>query len=86
MVKACDELTGLGVPLEDIRYLYPGGTTTNLVLTCNLRTLGELNVKRAQNKAAQWEIRELVQKMVDLAVEDMPWWGECLDPAGNENR
>ncbi|NCC97660.1 MAG: FAD-dependent thymidylate synthase [Synergistales bacterium] len=76
--KGCGRLSDLGVPQEDVRYLYPEGTTTNLVLTCNLRTLGELNEKRAQNNAAQWEIRELVQNMVDLVVGDFPWFGECL--------
>ena len=74
----CDRLLGAGFPKEDVRYLYPEGTTTNLVLTANLRTLGELNEKRAQNKAAQWEIRELTQRMIDLAVADIPWFGECL--------
>ncbi len=36
VVKACDELTGLGVPLEDIRYLYPGGRALFLPSPCPL--------------------------------------------------
>lgn len=55
----------LGVPEEDIRYLYPQGTITNMVFTCNMRELKHIAEERLCNRA-QWEIREIVKCMVDL--------------------
>lgn len=56
----------LGVPEEDIRYLYPQGTTTNMVFTCNMRELKHIAEERLCNRA-QWEIRGIVECMVELA-------------------
>ena len=56
----------LGVPEEDIRYLYPQGTITNMVFTCNMRELKHIAEERLCNRA-QWEIREIVKCMVELA-------------------
>ena len=57
-----------GVPNEDARYILPNACTTDLYLSCNLRELIHICNERLCSRA-QWEIRELVEKMV-----------KCLDP------
>ena len=59
-----DELQALGVPNEDARYVLPNACTTKLYLSCNLRELIHIANERLCTKA-QWEIRELVNEMVD---------------------
>lgn len=76
--EACNQLKRMGAPLEDIRMLYPEGTTTNLVLTANLRTLGELYKKRVDTPGAQWEIKELVTQIIEEVNKESPWLGEIL--------
>lgn len=53
------------IPKEDARYILPNACTTDLYLSCNLRELIHIANDRLCSKA-QWEIRELVQKMVAL--------------------
>lgn len=52
-------------PNEDARYILPNACHTDLYLSCNLRELIHICNERLCSRA-QWEIRELVQKMVDL--------------------
>jgi thymidylate synthase (FAD) len=52
-------------PNEDARYVLPNACCTDLYLSCNLRELIHIANERLCSKA-QWEIRELVQKMVAL--------------------
>ena len=52
-------------PNEDARYILPNACTTELYLSCNLRELIHIANERLCCKS-QWEIRELVQKMVAL--------------------
>ena len=59
------ELVALNVPNEDARYVLPNACTTSLYLSCNLRELIHIANERLCSRA-QWEIRELVQKMVAL--------------------
>ena len=54
-----------GIDKEDIRYILPNACCTDLYLSCNLRELIHICNERLCSKA-QWEIRELVKKMVDL--------------------
>lgn len=60
-----DKLISLGVPQEDARYILPNACETSLYLSCNLRELIHIANERLCTRA-QWEIRELVQKMVEL--------------------
>lgn len=64
------ELTSCGVPNEDARYVLPNACETSLYLSCNLRELIHICNERLCVKA-QWEIRELVQKMVELVPEEL---------------
>jgi thymidylate synthase (FAD) len=65
-----DELQALGIPNEDARYILPNACTTDLYLSCNLRELIHICNERLCSRA-QWEIRELVQKMVALCPEEL---------------
>ncbi len=78
--RAYDGLTDLGVPKEDARFVLPGGAETNLVTTVNLRSLLDLYQKRVVTPGAQWEIRALVQRMVELLVEREGWLAEFFQP------
>lgn len=53
-----------GIKPEDARYLLPEATKTRLVMTANLRELYHIfDMRRAQS--AQWEIRELADKIAE---------------------
>lgn len=52
-------------PKEDARYILPNACCTELYLSCNLRELIHICNERLCSKA-QWEIRELVKKLVEL--------------------
>lgn len=79
---AYDILTDLGVPKEDARFVLPGGASTNFVTTLNFRSLLDLYTKRVLTPGAQWEIRELVIRMVSLLLEREPWLGEFFPQQG----
>lgn len=55
-------LRGLGIPAEDARYILPNAATTNITLTCNLRSFLDFYEKRSSSHA-QDEIRELAELM-----------------------
>ena len=52
-------------PKEDARYVLPNACCTDLYLSCNLRELIHICNERLCSRA-QWEIKELVKKMVEL--------------------
>lgn len=58
------------IPNEDARYLLPNACATELYLSCNLRELIHIANERLCSRA-QWEIRELVQKMVSLVDPEL---------------
>lgn len=59
-----------GVPNEDARYILPNACETELYLSCNLRELIHIANERLCRRA-QWEIRELVEKMVSLVDPEL---------------
>lgn len=59
-----------GVPNEDARFLLPNACETELYLSCNLRELIHIANERLCLRA-QWEIRELVEKMVSLVDPEL---------------
>lgn len=61
----------LGIPSEDARYLTLHGATTRLMLTMNARELKQFFALRCCTRA-QWEIRELANKMLALVCLIMP--------------
>lgn len=60
-----------GVPEEDIRYLYPNAMCTNIVVTMNARSLWNFFSLRCCDRA-QWEIRDLANKMLVLCKDVAP--------------
>jgi len=66
-----EKLTELGVPMEDGRYVLPGCMWTNIIVTMNARAL--LNFFRFRCcLRAQWEVRELANRMLKLVRDKMP--------------
>ncbi|MDR1954545.1 MAG: FAD-dependent thymidylate synthase [Candidatus Methanoplasma sp.] len=59
------------IPAEDARYVLPNGCTTNITMTMNARELFHFFSLRCCERA-QWEIRELAERMLALCMEVSP--------------
>jgi thymidylate synthase (FAD) len=66
------ELIKAGVPAEDARYLLPNAMETKIVVTMNVRELLHFFSLRCC-KRAQWEIRWVAEKMLELAEPHAPY-------------
>ncbi len=66
-----NELTEEGIPAEDARYILPNAAETKIVVTMNARSLMHFFELRCCNRA-QWEIRELANKMLAQVREVAP--------------
>ena len=64
-------LLDAGIPEEDARYILPNACKTNIVTTMNARELRHFFNLRCCNRA-QWEIRELADRMLELCKETCP--------------
>ena len=71
-VSAYRALLDLGIPAEDARYLLPNAAETKIVVTMNVRELLHFFEVRCCNRA-QWEIREMAQRMVELVRPTAPY-------------
>ena len=60
-----------GIPEEDARYILPNACCTNIVVSMNARELLHFFRLRCCHRA-QWEIRELADKMLDLVKDVAP--------------
>jgi thymidylate synthase (FAD) len=76
---ACDQafsnyraMLDAGVPAEDARYLLPNAMETKIVVTMNVRELLHFFTLRCC-KRAQWEIRALALRMLELAEPTAPY-------------
>lgn len=77
--SAYDRMVAAGIPKEDARYVLPSAIKTKLVMTVNARSLMHIVWQRTALQA-QWEIRELVNMMLNLAREATPEvWAEILE-------
>ena len=65
-------LVDAGVPAEDARYLLPNAMETKIVITMNVRELLHFFELRCC-KRAQWEIRDLALRMLELAEPTAPY-------------
>ena len=77
--EACDKvadayraLAEAGIPAEDARYLLPNACETKIVITMNVRELLHFFSLRCCNRA-QWEIRDMAHRMLDLAKPTAPF-------------
>lgn len=66
-----------GMRPEDARYLLPEATKTNLVMTCNVRELFHILDMR-EDRAAQWEIRDLAKAMREACEGINDEWRELM--------
>lgn len=66
-----NEMTEAGIPAEDARYILPNAAETKIVVTMNARSLMHFFELRCCNRA-QWEIRELANKMLAQVKEVAP--------------
>ncbi len=64
-------LRALGLKKEDARFVLPNATATRLVVTMNFRELRHFFRLRITPEA-QWEIREVAQRMLALLVPEAP--------------
>lgn len=71
-IAAYEELLAQGVPAEDARYLLPNAAETKIVITMNVRELLHFFRLRCCNRA-QWEIREMAHRMLELARPTAPY-------------
>ncbi|MFC7074234.1 FAD-dependent thymidylate synthase [Halovenus rubra] len=75
---AYQELLEKGMPPEDARYVLPIGTKVNLVMSMNARMLMHVADMRAAADA-QWEIRDMTERVLDLAAQWCPITFEYYD-------
>ena len=71
-VEAYQAFLDAGIPAEDARYILPNAAETKIVVTMNIRELLHFFNIRCCNRA-QWEIRELAWKMLELARPTAPF-------------
>ncbi|MFR7404603.1 MAG: FAD-dependent thymidylate synthase [Coriobacteriaceae bacterium] len=71
-IEAYERLLAAGIPAEDARYLLPNAAETKIVITMNVRELLHFFELRCCNRA-QWEIREMAWKMLELARPTAPY-------------
>lgn len=71
-VEAYQAFVAAGIPAEDARYILPNAAETKIVVTMNIRELMHFFSLRCCNRA-QWEIRELAWKMLELVRPTAPF-------------
>jgi len=69
--KEYNKLLELGIPAEDSRYVLPNAACTNIIVTMNARSLLNFFELRCCMHA-QWEIRQLANKMLKEAQKVAP--------------
>ena len=79
LVQTYEMLLEAGIPAEDARYVLPNAAKTNLVVTMNARELRHFFSLRCC-KRAQWEIRELAEKMLEKVKAVAPALFENAGP------
>ncbi|MDR0350741.1 MAG: FAD-dependent thymidylate synthase [Coriobacteriales bacterium] len=66
------QLIEAGIPAEDARYVLPNASVTKIVITMNVRELLHFFEVRCCRRA-QWEIRELASRMLELVAPSAPY-------------
>lgn len=70
--EAYQALVACGIPAEDARYLLPNACESKIVITMNARELLHFFEVRCCRRA-QWEIRELACRMLELVRPTAPY-------------
>jgi thymidylate synthase (FAD) len=69
--KDYEMLVSQGVAIEDARYILPNGQMTAIMITVNARSLMHI-LRMRLDPAAQWEIREMAERMLALVRPTAP--------------
>jgi thymidylate synthase (FAD) len=69
--KEYNKLLDMGIPAEDSRFILPNATCTNIIVTMNARSLLNFFELRCCQHA-QWEIRNLANKMLQEVKKVAP--------------
>ena len=71
VTEAYEALRELGIRKEDARFVLPNAAATQIIVTMNFREL--LHFFRIRiSRAAQWEIRDVGVRMLELVYEQAP--------------
>jgi len=79
-----NRLVSLGIPKEDARFILPNACTTHLVMTANFREWLHILSLRLE-KRAQWEIRTLMEKILEILKEKAPAVFGDINPQSTKN-
>ena len=74
-----EQMIDAGIPEEDARYILPNACYTNLVVTMNARELRHFFSLRCCERA-QWEIKQVAERMLELVREVAPTLFEDAGP------
>lgn len=74
------EMVANGIPKEDARFVLPNGTTSEIVISANLREFRHIFQVRCHPRA-QWEIRGICLEMLRILKEKTPivFWDYEID-------
>lgn len=72
IADAYRQLRERGVRKEDARFLLPNAAATRIVVTMNFRAWRHFIKERGLNRAAQWEIREVANRILDILHQQAP--------------
>lgn len=72
-MKLYEDMVEGGIPREDARYPLPISAETFVAISTNFEQWRWLAQIRALNPAAQWEIREMVQRILDILKVECPY-------------
>ena len=76
----CEMINEGGIPAEDARYVIPQGVACSLIVTMNARELMHFFELRCCRRA-QWEIRDLANRMLEAARVASPAMFKNAGPA-----
>ncbi len=65
------EMVKAGVPKEDARYILPNATTSEIVISANLREFRHIFEVRCHPRA-HWEIRQICMMMLEVLKKEAP--------------
>lgn len=69
-IKAYSKLRNKGIPKEDARFVLPNACSTSMVITANFREWRHI-IQLRGSEEAQWEIREIAHKILDILKENV---------------
>jgi len=78
--KFYSEMVAADIPKEDARYVLPNGTTSEIVISANLREYRHIFTVRCHPRA-HWEIRDICLQMLRILKREVPivFWDFEID-------